>query len=102
MTDEPKSIEKEAYEYIRNSQKQIRIVNAVHPDLVKFENRDRQYLCVGFDCGYATGSKNVLDILEDESFFGFYGIERLMDGMINAFRNSGDLKEMIKEAGLVI
>ena len=102
MTDEPKSIEKEAYEYIRNSQKQIRIVNAVHPDLVKFENRDRQYLCVGFDCGYATGSKNVLDILEDESFFGFYGIERMMDGMINAFRNSGDLKEMIKEAGLVI
>lgn len=102
MTDEPKAIEREAYEYIRDNEKEVRIVNAVHPDLVKFENRDRKYLCIGFDCGYATGSEKVIDIMEDEFLFGYYGVERLMEKMISAYRNSGDIKEMIKEAGLII
>ena len=102
MTDEPKAIEKEAYDYIRETQKQIRIVNAVHPDLVKYENRDRQYLCIGFDCGYATGSEKVIDMMDDEFLFGFYGVEILMEKMIDAYHSSGNIKEMIKEAGLII
>ncbi len=102
MTDEPKTIENEAYEFIRNTQKQVRIVNAVHPDLVKFENRDRQYLCIGFDCGYATGSDKVVDIMDDEYLFGFYGLIALMERMTDAYENNGDIKEMIKEAGLII
>ncbi len=102
MTDEPKSIEQEAYEYIRDTQKQVKIVNAVHPDLVKFENRDKEYLCIGFDCGYATDSKKVINMMDDEYIFGFYGIEVLMKKMTDAYRNNGNIEEMIKEAGLII
>lgn len=102
MTDEPKKIENSAYEFIKNHHSEIRIINAVHPDLVKFENRDEKCLCIGFDCGYATDSDKIVDIMEDEFLFGFYGVEQLMEKMMDAYVNGGNIKEMIQEAGLII
>ena len=101
MTDGTNSIERDAYEWVL-SQPKIRVVNALHPDLVKFENRGQHCLCIGFDCGYATGSNKIVDLLEDESLFGFYGIEKLMNDMIRAFENDTSVKELIEGAGLVI
>lgn len=101
MTDGTNSIERDAYEWVL-SQPKIRVVNALHPDLVKFENRGQHCLCIGFDCGYATGSNKIVDLLEDESLFGFYGIEKLMTDMISAFENETSVKELIEGAGLVI
>lgn len=102
MSDNLGAIEKWAYEYISQRHPEIKIINAVHPDLVKFENRVEKCLCIGFDCGYATGSDKVVDLMDDEFIFGFYGVERLMESMVNAFEKGSDIKEMIEEAGLII
>ena len=40
--------------------------------------------------------------MDDEFLFGFYGVEMLMEKMIDAYHSSGNIKEMIKEAGLII
>ena len=102
MVDGFYEFEKEACEFIRNNKKEIRIVNALHPDLVKYENKDKEYLCIGFDCGYATGADKVVNIMDDEFLFGFYGVEKLMGNLIEAFEASSGIEEMIKEAKLII
>lgn len=102
MTDDVKSIEKDAYEYITEHYKEIQVTNAVHHDMVKHENEDRDYLCIGFDCGYATNAKRVVDLKEDETLFGFYGIKELMSMMVKAYENQVNLHDIIEEAGLIV
>ena len=102
MTDEVKSIEKEAYEYVTQNYKEIKAINAIHHDMVKQEKEDMDYLCIGFDCGYATDAKRVVDLKEDESLFGFHGIKELMRMMMKAFTNEVNLRDIIEEAGLIV
>lgn len=49
-----------------------------------------------------TGSDKVVNIMEDEGLFGFDGIVRLMDMLVEAYMKKADVQEMIKEAGLII
>lgn len=103
MTDTIKGIDKPAYEYIVQNYKHVTIVNAVHPELVKQEYQNNEnYLCIGFDCGYATGSNKVMNIMLDDGLFGYHGVEKMMEGMMKAFENGTDVKEMIEEAHLII
>ena len=98
-----KSIEKEAYEDIVTNHPEVKIVNATHPTMVKHGHRNQEnYLCIGFDCGYAVGSGKVYSLLLDEYLFGYYGVEKLMEGMIKAFTSGSDVKEMIEEAHLIV
>ncbi|WP_352400762.1 nitrogenase component 1 [Anaerotignum sp.] len=100
MTDDIKPFDKEAYEYLLKNHKEVEILNALHHDMAKTEDRNSDFLCIGFNCAYATGAKNVVNIIEDESLFGFYGVKKLMEMLIEA--NEVDLKEVIEGAGLVI
>ena len=103
MADTVKGIEQEAYEYITKYHKNVTIVNAVHPELVKNAYRGKEdYLCIGLDCGYATDSDKVVKLMLDEGLFGYYGVEKLMDEMMNAYENGTNVKEMIEEARLII
>lgn len=103
MTDTIKGIEKPAYEYIVENYKNVTVVNAVHPELVKDEYQNNEnYLCIGFDCGYATDSNKVMNIMLDEGLFGYYGVEKMMEGMMKAFEHGTDVKELIEEAHLII
>ena len=102
MTDGVKAIEKAAAEYVKTNHPEIEIVNAVHHDMANAPIRNGGYLCIGFDCAYATGSQKVLNIMEDESLFGFYGVEKLMAMLVDANEAQSDLKEIIEEAKLII
>lgn len=102
MTDGVKAIEKTAAEYVKIQYPEVEIVNAVHHDMANAPIRDGGYLCIGFDCAYATGSEKVLNIMEDESLFGYYGVERLLELLVEAYEGQSDLYKMIEEAKLII
>lgn len=80
----------------------VQIVNAMHFDQVKFSLRGTDYLCIGFDCGYMTGSVHISPLMDDEGLFGFDGVCRLMDEIERTFKQESDVHKMIEEAGLVI
>ena len=97
------SFEKESFTWLQENYPKIEVANPLHYDSPKFEYyRLADSLCIGFDCGYMTGSKNVVDIMEDESLFGFDGVKRLMEKMRSAYTVTADVSEMIREAKLVI
>ena len=102
MTDGVKGIEKAAADYVKANYPQVEIVNAVHHDMVNSPIRDGGYLCIGFDCAYATGSQKVLNIMEDEGLFGYDGVKQLMKLLVEAKEAQADLKGIIEEAKLII
>lgn len=102
MVDEVKPFDKEPYNYIIENYKNIKIVNAVHHNMTVHKNKENKYLCIGFGCGYATNSKHVVNLMEDETLFGFHGVKELMRMLSEAKSVEIDLQEMIGEAKLII
>ena len=96
------AFEKESAKKLKEMVPDIVFTDPMHPQSVQYPHEGEEYLCIGFDCGYATGSEKVIDMMDDEFLFGFYGVEMLMEKMIDAYHSSGNIKEMIKEAGLII
>lgn len=80
----------------------VQIVNPLHHNAVKFGYDGEHHLCIGFDCGYMTGSTKVANLMQDEGMYGYDGICRLMDMLMEAYHGDADVKTMIKEAKLII
>lgn len=96
------AFEKESYEKLIELVPDLLLVNPLHHDSVKFELTDRNYLCIGFDCGYITSSDKVANLMEDDFMYGYDGTCRLMDMLISAYHEKADVSEMIEKAGLII
>lgn len=94
--------EKGAFELLSKKYPDILVEDPLCHEAVTFPFEGEQYLCIGFDCGYMTGSDKVVNIMEDEGLFGYDGIVRLMDMLVEAYTEKADVQEMIKEAGLII
>ena len=80
----------------------VQIINPIHHNAVKFGHEGDYHLCIGFDCGYMTGSKKVVNLMQDEGLYGYDGICRLMDMLIDAYHGDANVETMIKEAKLII
>lgn len=102
MVKEIPKFEKQSYTYILDNYKEVEIVNALHHNMTKRYKTDEEFLCIGFDCAYATKSNHIVNIMQDEDLFGYYGIEQLMKLMVEANEKTSDLLEIIEKAGLVI
>ncbi len=81
---------------------EVQILNPLHHNAVKFDHEGDHHLCIGFDCGYMTGSTKVANLMQDEGMYGYDGICRLMDMLMEAYHGDADVKTMIKEAKLII
>ena len=95
--------EKESFEWLKTNAPHLEIASPLHHDSPKFAYRSySDCLCIGFDCGYMTGSEKVVNIMDDEGNFGFSGVVRLMEMMRSANARRADVAEMIREAKLII
>lgn len=95
--------EKENFEYLRQNYPELEVVSPIHHDAAKYEHRSfSDALCIGFDCGFMVGSEHIVDLQEDNGFFGFAGIAKLMELIKKAHDSKQDVNEIIKEAKLVV
>ena len=101
-SDHVAEYEKENLELLLRLSPDTLIENPLNHDAVKFSFEGHKYLCIGFDCGYMTGSNKVVNIMEDEGLYGYDGICQMMDMLVCAYHEEVDVQNMIKEAGLVI
>ncbi len=94
--------EKESHEKLLEINPNVLIENPLSHNAVRFPHEGEPYLCIGFDCGYMTGSDKVANIMQDEGLYGYDGLIRIMDALVAAFRGGSDVNTMIKEAKLII
>lgn len=96
------AFEKADREWVLENYPDIHVVNAAHPELVKYELRGKDCICVGFDVGYMTMSEHTSSLMEDQGLFGFDGIVRLMKEIEEVALTKKDLWTEIREAKLII
>jgi hypothetical protein len=100
--DEVSEFEKEKCEWLMEHVPELEIIQAQHPDSVKFEHEQPEVLSIGFSGGYLTKSLHVVDLMEDEHLYGFWGIEKLMEKIEYAFTHETDVNKIIEGANLVV
>ncbi len=94
--------EKEKCQWLLEKLPDIKIISALHPDSIKLEHKMEECLCIGFSGGYLTKSRHVVDLMEDEHLYGFWGIERLMEKIRFAFSSETDVNQIITGAKLIV
>lgn len=97
------AFEKESMEWLKKNYPELEVVNPLHHDAPKYEYRYlSDCLCIGFDSAFMVGSVHIADLQEDNDFFGFDGIVRLMKLLKAAHDKESDVNKIIKDAKLVI
>lgn len=96
------AVDKEHKLWIEENSPNVQIVNAMHYDHIKYGLRGNDFLCIGFDAGYLTGSVHVSPLMDDNAMFGFDGIEKMMDELLRASTTESSVKSLVSEAGLII
>lgn len=94
--------ERESYEALQRLAPELLIENPLDHKAVRFPHEGEQYLCIGFDCGYMTGSDKVSDLMEDTGLYAYDGILLMMNEIERAFAGGANVRQMIVEAGLII
>ena len=102
VSDSCSAFERRSLEALAKEYPDMKVEDPLHHDEVKFPHYGEKYLCIGYDCGYMTGSDKVADLTEDEGMFGYYGTVRLMRLMTEAYGRSADVRSIIEKAGLII
>ena len=101
-SDRVAPIERESYEALQKLAPELLIENPLDFSEVTFPHDGEPYLCIGFDCGYMTGSDKVSSLMEDTGLYAYDGILLLMNEIEKAFAGGANVRQMIVDAGLII
>ncbi|TCU77419.1 nitrogenase component 1 type oxidoreductase [Tissierella praeacuta] len=101
--DELPKHEENSYHWLLGNAPHLNIYPAQHHLMIKREKiKDSSEIAIGYNAGYMSGTDKVVDLVYDETMFGFHGICQLMDKIEEAYLNPKDLKTMIENYGLVV
>ncbi len=90
------------YEWVTKEHPEVEIVQPMHHKSVLQENKMPNSIAIGVDGAYLAGSDYVVDLFNDETMYGFHGLECLMNKLEHALDQKVDLESMIHEYGLVV
>ncbi len=95
--------EKESYEWLLENAPQVKIYSAEnHNMILRTDTENEERIAIGYNAGYMTEAKYVVDLVFDEKMFGYSGVCLLMEKIMKAYLEPTDLKELINRYGLVI
>lgn len=65
----------------------------------KAENANEKMLAIGQKAAFFSGSDNFVNIIDNNGLYGYDGISKLADAMIDAFMNKKDTRKIIQVKG---
>ncbi|HWQ72305.1 MAG TPA: nitrogenase component 1 [Desulfitobacteriaceae bacterium] len=96
------ALEQESLAWLEENAAHVAIYQPEHHRSPVIRQQIRECLAIGFECAYLTGAKYVVDLANDETLYGFQGVERLMDRIAAAAGTQADLQAMVAQYGLVV
>jgi len=75
----------------------VSIIRSQNYELIVNAGFRRNCIAIGFDCAYTIQADHFVDIIHNESFYGFHGVRKLMRLICKAYDTAADW-EQIKEA----
>jgi nitrogenase molybdenum-iron protein alpha/beta subunit len=83
-------------EWLESNFPQVSIVRSQNYELIMDADLGRECIAIGFNSGYILQANHFVDMLHDESFYGFHGVRKLMQLICAAHDITTDW-EKIKE-----
>lgn len=90
------------FEWLQEKHPEVEIYQTEHHNAVLFDRRKPESLAIGVEGAYLSGSKYVADLFNDNGMFGYDGVVRLMQLLVEAVKAPVDLEELINSYGLVV
>lgn len=94
--------DKQYYKKIKAEYPYINVINNVHPENLVADHRLDTSIAIGFEAAHLCGSKCVLNLFNDETMYGYYGITHLMDLIQEAYCQEIKLHDILDDYGLVV
>ncbi|WP_455544190.1 nitrogenase component 1 [Intestinibacter sp.] len=93
--------EEDDVKWLKENYPDIKVYSTMHVKM-RFVDRhsEQKILALGQKAAYFTGSNNFVNVVESGGMYGFDGIVKLCDLMIDAFLNEKDAKKLIQYKGL--
>jgi nitrogenase molybdenum-iron protein alpha/beta subunit len=95
-------IDRENFEWLQEETPDVEIVQPEHHNSARFTRRLEDSLAIGLDGAYLSGSKYLLDMIDDGGLYGYHGVKTLMKRIIASLKREADLKAVIDSYGLVV
>ena len=96
-------------EELKNRQPGLKFVSLLDYQLPKTmwemdgaEEEKNDLICIGVDLAYVLHARYVADLFFDQGNYGFYGLEVVLDRLLEASGQEANLYEMIEKHGLVV
>ena len=59
-------------------------------------------MSIGLESGYLTSSFHNVGLCGEDGLYGFFGLNYILEKILDSYKNKTDLKENIERAGLVV
>ena len=94
--------EREDFDWLRNNEPDLVISATVHAAMrfAAHPAPEKKTLAIGQKAAYFSGSRNFVNIVAGGGMYGYDGIRRLADLLVDAFQNEKDTKTVISRKGL--
>ena len=91
--------EKEDFEWIRVNYPDIRISPTAQPQMRFLQESEGNILAIGQKAAYFCGTDHFVNVAESGGYYGFDGIVKIADLMIDAFLHEKDREKLIRQKG---
>lgn len=95
------SDEKDDFEFLKGNYPSLKLYSTIHVKMRVLNRESKEKtLAIGQKAAYFTSSNNFINIVEGGGMYGFDGICKLANLMVDAFENEKDAKKLIQIKGL--
>lgn len=100
-TDSFSGEERADYDWLQTHAPELTVLPTVHPAMRRADRQNGTYfLALGQKAAYFTGSCHFVNLVEGGGLYGFDGIRKLAEQMIEAYSNEQDVERLIQIKGL--
>lgn len=101
FAERPVGTEKDCLDALLQELPSLAICTPQHPQTIR-RGDPVEAAAVGFEAGYITQSRYTMNLLGDETLYGYHGIEKFMRLLRKSCEAPVDLKKLIDDYGLVV
>jgi hypothetical protein len=102
MADDVIAPDMAAYEGLCSCGAGLRSYLPQHPANMSLRTECPDALALGFEAAYITGSRHIANVNGDHGMFGYNGVKRLMQILVEAKHREFDLDTLMDEYGVVV
>ena len=98
--DSISSEEKEVFFWLKENYPELKLISTIRPEMrVRMRQQSGKVLAIGQKAAWFTGSRNFVNMVQGGGLWGFDGIKRTAQLMVEAFQEEKDPEDLIVRKG---